>query len=151
MKVRLANKFDLPHVIEMLKHFREETPIELMRNCDNEEYINKLYHAVIIGGGLALIAEKNNKPIGMIIGLIDANIWDPKLLVLRELVYWVEPEFRNTTAGHRLLKEYNKRAKDLKDINRISMYTMTKMVNSPDLDFSKFGYRKTEEVWVAGV
>jgi hypothetical protein len=24
------------------------------------------------------------------------------------------------------------------------------MVNSPDLDFSRFGYKKTEEVWVMG-
>lgn len=149
MKIREANKFDLPHVLDMLRNFRNETPIEIMKDCNNEEYINKLFHAVLVGRGVALIAEKD-KPVGMIIGIIDNNIWDPDLYILKELVYWVEPEYRNTTAGYRLLKSYNDMAKKLVKSKRIKMYTMTKMVNSPDLDFKKFGYRKTEEVWVAG-
>ena len=35
--------------------------------------------------------------------------------------------------------------------NRITAYSMVKMTNSPDLKFEKFGFKKTEEVWVAGV
>lgn len=150
MMIRTANKFDLPHIIKMLKHFREQTPIDLMRDCNDEQYINKLYHHIILGGGLALVAEMD-QPIGMIIGIKDQNIWDPELRILRELVYWVEPEYRNTTAGYRLLKEYNKQAETLRETGKIKLYTMTKMTNSPDIDFSRFGYTKTEEVWVAGV
>lgn len=149
MNIRLANKFDLPYICDMLRNFRNETPIDIMRDCDNEDYINKLYHHIILGGGLALIAE-TEKPIGMIIGIKDHNIWDPELKVLRELVYWVEPEHRGTTAGYRLIKEYNKHAQQLIDDGKIKLFTMTKMINSPDLDFSRFGYKKTEEVWVMG-
>lgn len=151
MKVRLANKFDFPIVADMLRNFRNHTPIELMRECDNEEYINQLFHHIILGGGIALIAEKDNSIAGMIIGVKDQSIWDPNVKVLRELVYWVEPEYRGTSAGYKLLLQYNKLAKELVDEKKINMYTMTKMVNSPDLDFTKFGYKKTEEVWVAGV
>lgn len=150
MNIRQANKFDLPHIIKMLKHFREQTPIDLIRLCDDEQYINKLYHHLLLGAGVILIAEMD-QPIGMIIGIKDQNIWDPKLKILRELVYWVEPEYRGTSAGYRLIKEYNKQAQQLVDEGKIKLYTMTKMVNSPDLDFSRFGYTKTEEVWVAGV
>lgn len=150
MNIRQANKFDLPHVIEMLKHFRGQTPIDMMKECDNELYVNKLFHTILVGGGVALIAEKE-KPIGMIMGVMDQNVWDPSITMLRELVYWVEPEHRNSTAGYRLLKAYNEAAKELVEQNRIKLYTMTKMVNSPDIDFSRFGYTKTEEVWVAGV
>lgn len=150
MNIRQANKFDLPHVIEMLKHFRGQTPIDMMNECDNELYVNKLFHTILVGGGVALIAEKE-KPIGMIMGVMDQNVWDPSITMLRELVYWVEPEHRNSTAGYRLLKAYNEAAKELVEQNRIKLYTMTKMVNSPDIDFSRFGYTKTEEVWVAGV
>ncbi len=150
MNIRNANKFDLPHILDMLRNFRMQTPIDVMRDCDNEDYVNRLYHHIILGGGIALIAE-SDKPFGMIIGVKDHNIWDPELKVLRELVYWVEPEYRGTTAGYRLLKEYNKQAQQLVDENKIKLYTMTKMVNSPDLDFSRFGYKKTEEVWVAGI
>jgi N-acetylglutamate synthase-like GNAT family acetyltransferase len=150
MKVRLANKFDLPVVLNMLRNFRNHTPIDMMRECNNEEYINKLFHHVILGGGVALIAEDKDVA-GMIIGVKDQNVWDPEIKVLRELVYWVEPEYRGTTAGYKLLLKYNKLAQELVDEQKINMYTMTKMVNSPDLDFTRFGYKKTEEVWVAGV
>jgi hypothetical protein len=150
MKVRLANKFDLPIVLDMLRNFRNHTPIDIMRECNNEEYINKLFHHVILGGGIALIAEDKDVA-GMIIGVKDQNVWDPEVKVLRELVYWVEPQYRGSTAGYKLLLRYNKLAQELVDEQKINMYTMTKMVNSPDLDFSRFGYKKTEEVWVAGV
>lgn len=149
MNIRSANKHDLPYILDMLRNFRSATPIDIMNNCDNEEYVNKLYHHIILGGGIALIAEWE-KPIGMIIGIKDHNIWDPDLKVLRELCYWVEPEYRGTTAGYRLLKEYNKQAKQLVDDNKIKLFTMTKMTNSPDLDFSRFGYKKSEEIWVMG-
>jgi len=150
MKVRLANKFDLPVVLDMLRNFRNHTPIDIMRECNNEEYINKLFHHVILGGGVALIAEDKDVA-GMIIGVKDQNVWDPEVKVLRELVYWVEPQYRGSTAGYKLLLRYNKLAQELVDEQKINMYTMTKMVNSPDLDFTRFGYKKTEEVWVAGV
>ena len=150
MNIRLANKFDLPYILDMLRNFREQTPIEEMRNCDNEEYVNKVFHHIILGGGVALVAEEQ-QPIGMIIGIKDQSIWDPDIKILRELVYWVEPEARGSSAGYRLIKEYNKRAEEMRENDQIKMYTMTKMVNSPDLDFSRFGYQKTEEVWVAGV
>jgi len=149
MIVRKANKFDLPYIIKMLRHFRDNAPIEEIKVCNNEEYINTLYATILAGRGVALVAEMD-QPIGMILGFIDQNIWDPEIYVLKELCYWVEPEYRGTTAGYRLIKEYNKLAEELREQDRIKMYTMTKMVNSPDLDFSRFGYKKTEEVWVMG-
>lgn len=150
MKIRTANKFDLPYILDMLRNFRNETPIDMMRECNNTEYANKLYHHIILGGGIALIAE-DTEPVGMILGIIDQNIWDPDIKVLRELAFWVEADKRGSTAGYKLILEYNKRAQQLVDDNKINMYTMTKMTTSPDIDFSRFGYQKTEEVWVAGV
>lgn len=149
MKIRNANKFDTQYIIDMLKHFRAQTPLDIMNNCTNEIYVSKILQHIFVGGGIALLAE-TDKPIGLICGVIDANIWNPDMLVLRELCYWVEPEHRNTTAGYRLLREYNRQADLLVQDNRIALYTMTKMANSPDLDFSRFGYKKTEEIWVAG-
>lgn len=149
MNIRQANKFDLPYIINMLRHFRDNAPVDKIKECNNEKYITTLYTHILAGRGVAIVAEYD-QPFGMIVGYIDQNIWDPDIRVLRELCYWVEPEHRNTTAGYRLLKAYNKAAESLREEGRIHLYTMTKMVNSPDLDFSRFGYTKTEEVWVAG-
>jgi|TARA_R110000868_G_scaffold274814_1_gene534477 N-acetylglutamate synthase-like GNAT family acetyltransferase len=151
MKIREANKFDLPEVIAMLRDFRGHTPIDMMKDCDNEEYVNKMFHHILLGGGVAFIAEKDGVAVGMIAGVKDHNIWDPDLKMLRELVFWVKEEHRGSTAGYKLIKAYNKKAEELIDEDKIKMYTMTKMTSSPDLDFSRFGYTKSEEVWVAGI
>jgi hypothetical protein len=59
----------------------------------------------------------------------------------------VYPEYRGTSAGYRLLSKYNEVAQSLSDMGRIKTWTISKMVNSPDLDYGKLGYRKIEETW----
>ena len=150
MKIRQANKFDLPEIIRMLLEFRNCTPVDKMRDCDNTEYASKIFRHILLGAGVALVAEKQEQIIGMILGVINPNVWDPDTKVLQELAYWVDIEHRNSSAGYRLLAEYNKTAEQLIKDNKIDLYTMTKMQTSPDIDFSRFGYRKSEEIWVAG-
>ncbi len=149
MNIRLANKFDQPHIFKMLRNFRDQSPIQVMSTVDNEEYVSKLLNALLHGRGLVLIAEKE-EPIGMLMAAIDQNVWDPNVFLMKELVYWVEPEWRGTTAGYRLLAKYNELAKELVDEGRISFYTMSKLAKSPDLDYGRFGYQRVEETWVAG-
>ena len=148
--IRYGNKYDTPHVIRMLHNFRKMNPIESLTDMGDDDHVSMLYNAIIHGRGIALIAEKT-EPVGLFLSIIDQNIWDPKLLVLKELAFWVEPEWRNTTIGYRLITEYNKQAKLLVENQRIKFYTMTKTTKSPDLDFDRFGYKKVEETWVAGV
>lgn len=149
MNIRQANKFDYPHIIEMLKHFRDQSPIKVMAETDNEEYVSKLINALLHGRGVILLAVKD-KPIGMLMAVVDQNIWNPDVLVMKELAYWVEPEHRGSTAGYRLITEYNKLAKNMVENDRIKFYTMSKLTKSPDLDYNRFGYDKIEETWVAG-
>lgn len=148
--IRKANKFDINDVLKLLINFRNNAPHDFLHVNVDELYFNKLFHQIVVGNGICLVAERDNKLIGTIIGIITPNIWDPTTLVLNELAYWVEPEYRNTMTGYKLLKKYVDEAKSLHDNKIIKLHTMSKMINSPDLDYSRFGYKKTEETWVAG-
>jgi len=151
MKIIEANKFHTPIIIEMLKEYRSATPISLFMHCNDEEYITILLTHIYAGRGVALLSFRDDKPTGMILGMIDQSIWDNKLCILKELAYWVKPEFRGTSAAYRLLSKYNDLGQSLFDSGRIKAWTISKMVNSPDLDYGKFGYRKAEETWCMGV
>ena len=151
MEIIEANKFHTDVIIEMLKRYRSHTPIKFMEQCDNIEYIKKLLSYVFAGRGIVLLAMKDDKAIGMIIGFVDQSIWDPEVCVLKELAYWVDEEHRGSTAGYRLIKKYNDIANSWILNGRIKTATISKMVNSPDLDYSKFGYKKCEETWSLGV
>jgi N-acetylglutamate synthase-like GNAT family acetyltransferase len=66
---------------------------------------------------------------------------------MNELCYWIEPEWRGGTSGYRLLTAYKEHCDKLKSQGLIEAYTISKMVNSPDLDYGRFGFKKLEETW----
>jgi len=146
--IRQANKFDIPKIIDMLKNFRSVAPIEVLRQADDQEYIEKLLTEIIVGSGFILLAEKDSTVVGMIIGGIITNVWNPKVKQCSEIAYWVEPEFRGGTIAHRLLKAYFAECDKMMKSGKIQMYTMSKMISSPDLNYKKFGLSKLEETWV---
>jgi hypothetical protein len=142
--IRKATKYDKTQIIEMMKLFRGESHIEQYRDLDNVDYWNKLLDNIFAGQGIIYIEDN----VGLIIGLIVPTIWCDKTLALHELAWYVKPEFRNTTTGYRLLKAYVDYGKQLKQEGRIKMFTITKMVTSPDIKYGRFGFSKLDENWI---
>ena len=127
-----------------MKLFRAESHIEQYRDLDNVDYWNRLLDNIFAGHGIIYIEEN----VGLIMGLIVPTIWCDKTLSLHELAWYVKPEFRNTTTGYRLLKAYVDYGKQLKEEGRIKMFTITKMVTSPDIKYGRFGFSKLDENWI---
>lgn len=146
--IRKANKFDVIQIIEMLKEYRDAAPIDILKQANDQNYIEQFLFDLIAGSGFILVAEKENKLIGMLIAAIIPNIWNPKVNQCSEIAYWVDPDFRGGTAAYRLIKSYVDECEKLFTSNRIQMITISKMVNSPDLKYQKFGFEKLEETWV---
>ena len=146
--VREANKFDIDAIIEMLKHYRMVAPIDALKYADDENYIRQMMTEIIAGMGFILLAEKDGLPVGMLIAAMIPNIWNPKAKQCSEVAYWVEPEYRGGTAGYRLLAAYVEKCDEWKRQGKISFFTITKMNNSPDLKYNKFGFAPLENTWV---
>lgn len=142
--IRQATKYDKIQIIEMMQLFRAESHIEQYRDLDNIEYWNRLLDSILAGQGIIYIEDG----IGLIMGIVMPTIWCDKTLVLNELAWYVKPEHRNTTVGYRLLKAYVEYGKQLKAQDRIKMFTIAKMVTSPDLKYGRFGFSKLDEIWV---
>lgn len=146
--IRQANKFDIPQIVEMLKNYRDAAPIELLRIANDQDYIERLLTELIAGSGFILLAEKDGAAIGMLIAGIIPNIWNPKVTQCSEMAYWVNEDARGGTAGYRLIKSYVDECEKMIASGKIQMFTISKMVNSPDLKYQKFGFEKLEETWV---
>ena len=148
MIIRHANPFDIPALINLLRDYRSQTPLQFLNEANDEVYITQMLTEIISGKGIALVAE-NGGIFGMLLANIHPSQWSPKHLLLTELAYWVNPEHRGGTAGYRLLAMYVAEAKQLKEAGRICNFFISKMVNSPDLSYGKLGFEKLEEFWVA--
>jgi len=85
---------------------------------------------------------------GILLSIVLPFILSDKILGLHELALYLKPDYRGGTAAYRLLKEYNEYGELLKTTGRIKYYTMSRLVSSPDMDYSRFGYRKQDEIWV---
>jgi N-acetylglutamate synthase-like GNAT family acetyltransferase len=148
MIVRRANPFDIPVLLDMLRRYRKLTPLAFLAEADDAEYVTRLLTELMAGKGVVLVVE-NDGVVGMLAASISASIWSPKHFLMTELAYWVEPECRGGTAGYRLLAEYRKIGEQMKEEKRICNFLISKMSNSPNLQYQKFGFDKLEEFWVA--
>jgi len=147
MIVRQATPFDIPVLLDMLRRYRKLTPLEFLAEADDAEYITNLLTEMMAGKGVVLVVD-NDGIVGMLLASISPSIWSPKHFLMTELAYWVEPESRGGTAGYRLLTEYKKIGMQMKKEKRICNFLISKMSNSPNLQYQKFGFDKLEEFWV---
>jgi len=147
MKVRQANKFDLPYFINLVHKIHKKKEIGIFDVELNDEYLNVLFVTAINGGGTVLIVE-NDEPIGLMMGLISPNVWSEKTLLMNEILWYVEEEYRNTRAGYLLLKKYQEICEKLIDEKRIKFHTISTAKTMFDIDFTRFGYDRVTETWI---
>lgn len=145
MKIRLANKFDIPQLLDLLRHYRDSGAIKGLK-VENEETGMKILTAIIVGMGVAIISEKDDKITGMLLAIKTPFMWDNTKLIMSEIAYWVEPEHRGSTAGYRLISKYVEIADELMQKGIIMNYTMSQMAEQK-LDYSRFGLKPIETTW----
>lgn len=144
--IRQATRFDKPMIFQMLRNYRDSGSISIVEDLDNEPYIDSLMTHILAGAGQALVAEKNNEVIGMLLAIKSPYIWDNDYFTINELAFWVEPEHRGGTAGYRLLKEYVDTCRTLKDEGKILSFTISRRAGTK-LDYTKFGFEPVDETW----
>jgi GNAT superfamily N-acetyltransferase len=142
--IRKATKYDKTEIIEMMQLFRAEADIEQYRHLDNIVYWNKLLDNILAGQGIIFLEEGK----GLIMALITHTAWCDRTFQMYELAWYVKPEYRNTTVGYRLLKEYIDYGKQLKEQGRIKLFSIAKMISSPNIKYDKFGFNKLDETWI---
>lgn len=145
--IRRATKYDIPILLEMVKQFAKEFPSELARQKEwlDESHIATLLYTMIAGRGFVLIDDGNR---GFLAAIIAPNTWFPKLCELCELAWWVKPEYRNTTIGGKLWITFDQEAELMKAQQRIHYIKTSLTADSPNINYEKRGYKRTEIAYV---
>ena len=146
MKIRSANKFDIPQILDMLRHYRDSGKIAGVEDIEDIATPMKILTYILVGGGCAIVSEQDMKLTGMLLAIKVPYLWDHTKFVMNEVVYWVEESSRGSTAGYRLIHEYVKQCDELKDSEKIINYTISQM-EGQTLNYSRFGFRPIESTW----
>ena len=142
--MRQATRYDKTAIIELMQEFRKEADIAEYVNLDNEPYWHRLLDSILAGAGVVFIEEGK----GLLMALITHTVWCDRTLYMQELAWYVKPEFRHTTLGYRLLKQYVNYGNELKQNGRIKFFCIAKLPSSPDIKYDKFGFRKLDDNWM---
>ena len=138
--IRLATRYDIPRLLEIVEAYAYENPIQILAQPHNHfpKYVEELLFSIIAGRGFIYI---DNNMRGAIIAIKQGNIWSPKVKELHELLWWVEPEHRNGTVGGRLWKAFDERASKMLEVGDIDVAITSISASGPLIDYSKRGYK----------
>jgi hypothetical protein len=145
MIVRKANKFDIPYFIHVAKKVQDMNFIPDDKQVI-EKHFNTLFTTILHGGGIAYVIE-SEQPIGIIVGIINENLWVPNMYMLTQILLFVDEEWRHTRAGYKLLEAYNEGVEELIKQERIEMSVIHASEPLHDVDFTHFGYKMSEKIW----
>lgn len=138
--IRLATRYDIPRLLEIVEAYAYKNPIQILGNNQNHsaKYVEELLFGIIKGRGFIYIDKHMN---GAIIGIKQNNIWCPKIKELHELLWWVEPEHRNGSIGGRLWKAYDQTATDMQKRGEVDCVYTSISATGPLIDYTKRGYK----------
>lgn len=148
--IYLAKKIiDVQNAIDVLVHFLHETSYDIDEiDFAQREHLGKLVYTIINSNNYVWLAEVDSKTVGILIAVIEPNMWMPKLKQMRELVWFVLPEYRNTTIGAKLFLEYCNTAEELINNKKINGYFTTIMPTTKSIDLEKRGFELKEYIYL---
>jgi len=148
MKIDQAGVADREEIFAMLREYQQASPLLAHKTVNEETAIRMVDLILHRHNGIILLSRDNDKITGMIVALFTMNLWDTSIRYMAELAYWVRPEHRGSSAAYRLIRKYKEIGDLLIQQREIEYYTISKMVNSPDLNYEKFGFKPLEGTWI---
>ena len=150
MQIRRLQRSDYRSVYALMKEFAAYTKWDIFLQEDYDyEHINHLLLRCE-KGGVSLVGQDQDQIRGIFLSITVPDLWMPKTLWLREIMWFVEKKYRGTALGARLFLSYQKEAEILRKSGRIQGYTMSKLANSPDFDYEKRGFKFVESTYMIG-
>lgn len=138
--IRLATRYDIPRLLEIVEAYAYENPIKVLGQTANHypKYVEELLFGIIKGRGFIFIDDHMT---GAIIAIKQNNIWCPQVKELHELLWWVEPEHRNGSVGGRLWKAYDEVASVMLKKGEVDCAFTSISASGPLIDYTKRGYK----------
>jgi N-acetylglutamate synthase-like GNAT family acetyltransferase len=150
MKIRRLERSDYNQVSELMTEFAKQSNL---KSLIKEDYDYEHVYQVLLRcekAGISFVGQNNDTIYGCILSIAMPDLWVPKTLFLREIAWYVRPEYRHTTLGARLFAAYKKAAESVLESGRIMGFTISKLHNSPDFDYERRGFKFIEATYLIG-
>jgi hypothetical protein len=139
---------DARHIINLMRQFLNETSYSQAAEASNDvEHLGRLAFT-FMQKGYVWLAFVDELPVGILIAVKEPNLWSPKNIQLRELVWYVVPQHRKTSIGGRLFAKYCETAELLINQNLIDGYFTTRMTTTDPVGLERRGFKLKESTYL---
>jgi len=148
MIIRRLERADYNQVCDLMIQFAHLTG---MNDLNLKTYDREHANQVLLRcekTGASFVAQEGQEIVGLILSMRAPELWQPNIIRLRELAWFVREDYRKTTTGARLFTAYNQAAEQMKFEGKITGYTISKMWNSHDFDYERRGYQFLESTYI---
>lgn len=104
--IRPADRDDIPWLLEQLRAFSTFYGTTIPLFPDDPASAASILEAQLSGVNPFFVAVVRGDRAGFISGALITHPYNPKLRLLQELFWWVDPAFRGTSVGARLLAAF---------------------------------------------
>lgn len=148
ISVRTAMAMDAPQLLEELRKFDVFFPANRSLIPDDREEALAIVER-LIAQGVFMLAVRGSRIIGFIAGTLTPHLFNPKIHVLCELLWWVTPDARGSRAGALLFNEFLEVGKR----EGVDWIVMTLEAGSPisDESLTKRGFKPMERSFLLEV
>lgn len=150
MNIRPLERSDYDAVCELMIEFARSSGVgDLNKETYNWDYAKQILLRCEKTGA-SFVAQQGDQIVGMILSMRVPELWIPNIIRLRELAWFVLPEYRHTSVGARLFAAYKEKAETMRKEGKITGFTMTKLHNSDDFNYEKRGFKFIEATYMVG-
>lgn len=142
--LRDANKKDLSAIVKMAREFWKDTYFK------EEEFQPEMVEGMAeksMKDDLCLVYEIEGVVQGFICGIKGCLLANSDVLIGTELAWWVNPDYRDSGAGLRLLSGIEKKAKNLGIKYWNMLYMESSMPEQIKCIYQNRGYKMTENLY----
>jgi len=127
----------MDYVTEVIKKFAPINGLGIKPSENIEEIVENILQNKDI-----ICIKKDGK--GVILGILYPLFYNPDVIIAQELGWWVEPEYRGTSIGIKLLKEFEKEAKEKGADKVIMFYLEAQTPDKIDSILKRLDYKHVE-------
>ena len=135
-------------IVDLLKKFLTETTYAQAEQAGKDlEHLCKIIW-MMQQYGYIWLAFKEEQPVGVLMSIVEPNMWHRESRELREICWYVVPEVRKTSIGGKLFLKYCEKGEELLESGHIQGYFTTQMTTTDNIDLTSRGFRLTERTYL---
>lgn len=145
MNIREATREDFPAMVAMGRRFYESTAFTKLAPFDEASTLQ--IGELLLAAGVLLVAEHEGKAVGMVGLVIAPFLFNNAKRIAAEVMWWVDPDERNTGAGMALLRAVAPACK-AKGADAVQMMTVESSPAHAGLAYRRLGFKPTETAYL---